>query len=91
MMRPGLVTFAVSCSLTVIGSAVAADEKASNQTSLDGVQSYGQHNKECLEWTDTCVNCVRTQSGGDYSCSNVGVACQPKQVECLRHPSEKAK
>jgi hypothetical protein len=47
----------------------------------DWVQAYGRQDKDCLEWNDTCVNCVRAQSGGDYSCANIGIACQPKEVD----------
>src|SRR5262249_10042529 len=61
------------------------------QPSADWVQSYGERNKDCLEWTDTCVNCVRTQSGENSSCSNIGIACQPKQVTCVRSTDDKAK
>jgi len=37
-------------------------------------QAYGRQDKDYLEWNDTCVNCERAQSGGDYSCSNIGIA-----------------
>ena len=69
----------------------ATAELTSDQPSNDWVQSYGRHNKDCLEWNDTCVNCVRAQSGGDYSCSNIGIACQPKKVRCVRRADEKTK
>jgi len=67
----------------------APAELTSDQPSSDWVQSYGRHNKDCLEWNDTCVNCVRAQSGGDYSCSNIGIACQPEEVGCVRRADEK--
>jgi hypothetical protein len=54
-------------------------------------QAYGRQDKDCLEWSDTCVICVRAQSGGDYSCSNIGIACQPKEVRCMRRADEKTK
>jgi len=69
----------------------ATAELTSDQPSNDWVQSYGRHNKDCLEWNDTCVNCVRAQSGGHYSCSNIGIACQPKKVRCVRRADEKTK
>ena len=84
VQRSGLIMLAVACCITVIDGAAAADEKNSSRTPLNSVQTYGPHNKECLEWTDTCVNCVRTGSSGAYSCSNIGIACQPKSVECLK-------
>src|SRR6516165_11651301 len=70
--------------------ATPSDQKP-GQPSADWVQSYGERNKDCLEWTDTCVNCVRAQSGENPSCSNIGVACQPKEVTCVRRADEKAK
>jgi len=36
----------------------------------------------CAVWTDRCVIC---QLAGDtVSCSNIGIACQPQAVVCLR-------
>jgi hypothetical protein len=67
----------------------APAELTPGQASADWMQSYGQHNKDCLEWTDTCVNCVRAQSGEEFSCSNIGIACQPKEVRCNRRADEK--
>jgi hypothetical protein len=57
-------------------------ESTHDQPSAAWVQSYGERNKDCLKWTDTCVNCVRTQSGENPSCNNIGIACQPKEVTC---------
>jgi hypothetical protein len=74
----------------MVGEAASA-EQTPGQASADWTQSYGQRNKDCLEWTDTCVNCVRAQSGDNFSCSNIGIACQPKDVTCVRRAEEKAK
>jgi len=38
-----------------------AAELTSDQPAADWMQGYGERNKDCLEWTDTCVNCVRAQ------------------------------
>jgi hypothetical protein len=44
----------------------------------------------CAEWTDRCVSCQR--EGGKITCSNIGIACQPQAVECLRaEPAEEKK
>ena len=66
-------------------------ELTPGQAAADWMQSYGERNKECLEWTDTCVNCVRAQSGDNFNCSNIGIACQPKDVTCVRRAEEKVK
>jgi len=36
----------------------------------------------CAEWTDRCVTCQR--AAGKIACSNIGIACQPQAVECVR-------
>jgi TPR repeat protein len=46
------------------------------------VQSYSDSNKSCRSWTDDCVTCKR-DAGAELACSNIGVACQPKDVRCL--------
>jgi hypothetical protein len=43
----------------------------------------------CTVWTDRCVTCQR--DGGKISCSNIGIACQPQAVECLRGESAEEK
>jgi hypothetical protein len=51
------------------------------------LHNYGEFDRACVAWTDGCRNCSR-----DAGCSNLGIACQPKEVTCLRHlPSEKNK
>ena len=36
----------------------------------------------CAVWTDRCVTCQR--AGGVLACSNIGIACQPQALLCLR-------
>ena len=44
----------------------------------------------CAEWTDRCVTCQR--DAGKIACSNIGIACQPQAVECVRaEPAEEKK
>ncbi len=47
------------------------------------------HLPGCAVWTDRCVICER--EAGRISCSNIGIACQPQAVECVRSepPEEK--
>ena len=49
---------------------------------VPSVQSYGDSNKSCTSWTDDCVTCKRDEKAVQ-SCSNIGIACQPKAVRCL--------
>ena len=37
----------------------------------------------CREWTDDCRVCQRAQDGS-ISCSNVGIACVPREPKCVR-------
>ncbi|MDO8978665.1 MAG: hypothetical protein Q7V17_05470 [Afipia sp.] len=37
----------------------------------------------CQRWTDECVNCARGANGEAPTCSNIGVACQPKAIRCI--------
>ncbi len=37
----------------------------------------------CSRWTDECVSCTRGADGEAPTCSNTGVACQPKAIRCL--------
>jgi hypothetical protein len=36
----------------------------------------------CAVWTDRCVICQR--DSGVVACSNIGIACQPQPLMCLR-------
>jgi len=36
----------------------------------------------CAVWTDRCVTCQRED--GEIACSNIGIACQPQALQCLR-------
>jgi hypothetical protein len=36
----------------------------------------------CAVWTDRCVICQR--DSGVIACSNIGIACQPQPLMCLR-------
>ena len=48
------------------------------------------HLPGCAVWTDRCVTCQRDE--GKISCSNIGIACQPQAVECVRNePVEEKK
>jgi hypothetical protein len=38
----------------------------------------------CSAWTDDCVNCSRDAKDQPAVCSNIGFACQPKTIRCLR-------
>jgi hypothetical protein len=43
----------------------------------------------CAVWTDRCVVCRR--EGGVTACSNIGIACQPQAMQCLRAETSEEK
>src|ERR1700704_6492324 len=46
------------------------------------VFNYGDHDSTCIRWTDKCRICNRS-TNKDIVCSNIGIACQPAEVESL--------
>lgn len=56
-----------------------------------GIQGYGRNDTSCLEWSDSCVSCRRNQPAEEFSCSNIGIACQPQNIKCLRRSAKSAK
>ncbi len=47
------------------------------------IQTYGDKNRSCQEWTDSCRTCSRSDAS-EAACSNIGIACQPKAITCAR-------
>jgi hypothetical protein len=47
----------------------------------DQVSSYGTEERDCLAWNDGCQICVR-KPNQSASCSNVGIACLQRKVNC---------
>ncbi len=73
--------FAVAC-LACPQIAAADSPKPEKLPEAVAVQTYGDTNPACLEWSDGCVVCVK---GG--KCSTPGFACQPGEILC-RKPSK---
>jgi hypothetical protein len=44
------------------------------------IQTYGDTNKNCIEWSDNCRICRMDE--GETHCSTVGIACQPSKIIC---------
>jgi hypothetical protein len=49
------------------------------------VYNFGQINPSCQQWSDGCRVCTRE------GCSNIGPACEPKEVKCLAPADAKDK
>jgi hypothetical protein len=68
-------------------AAPAPDSHTSEPPSL---HAFGDREPGCEEWTDACRTCTRT-ADGSHNCSNIGPACQPKEVQCARRKAEAPK
>ena len=62
-----------------------APDARAEEASLHG---YGDADKTCQEWTDGCRTCQRSEAG-EPVCPNIGIACQPKAIACVRRAEEK--
>jgi len=72
---------------TLPSADVVPDPPATVPSNDPAVQA---HLPGCAVWTDRCVICQR--DAGKISCSNIGIACQPQAVECVRaEPVEEKK
>jgi len=52
------------------------------------LNNYGNFDNTCIRWTDKCRNCSRSISGDHPVCSNIGIACEPAEVECLERQQD---
>ena len=48
------------------------------------VSTYGAQNATCLEWTNACQVCARTEAKAPAHCSTAGIACTPTKATCTR-------
>ena len=72
-----------------LGAPAIAEEAAPPAvTPDDTIWQFGRHEKLCIEWTDDCRQCRRAATDA-ISCSNIGIACQPKEIRCTLRKTEK--
>jgi hypothetical protein len=56
------------------------------------IYNYGTIDRTCLNWSDGCRTCSADTALAAAVCSNVGVACQPREVTCMtRRPDAEKK
>ena len=90
-----LVIIAVALALSAAGALAQTPDPApppapAPPTSAEpSIHGYGDRDKTCVAWTDTCRHCERGDNDA-IVCSNVGIACQPAAITCTRR-SEPAK
>ena len=88
LLLPVLVTATVdglsASSVAAQSSSESAPSPPNAPPSLQSsVNGYGNHDKLCLAWNDGCVTCQRDATAGT-ACSNIGIACQPKEITCTQ-------
>jgi hypothetical protein len=49
------------------------------------IHAYGSANPSCLEWSDGCTTCSKSQAG-EPACSTPGIACEPGSIQCKKNP-----
>jgi len=87
-MRRVLTGLALAGVLLVGASAQQVPPKPPDiATEEASMQGYGDRDKTCAAWTDTCMTCRRADNG-DPLCPNVGIACQPQPIRCVRKVGE---
>lgn len=75
------------------GTATLAEQAAPPVTPAaepPSIQAYGDRDATCQQWSDACRACGRGNDGAPV-CSNIGIACQPKAVQCTARKDEPAK
>jgi hypothetical protein len=84
------VIIAVALSLSVAADRAQTPDPAPSPPSEASIHAYGDRDKTCLAWTDTCRSCARGEND-TIVCSNIGIACQPAAIACTSRRSEPAK
>jgi len=90
MMR-GLVTIVVALWLSIAtGEAQTPAPAPPSPAAESSIHAYGDRDKTCIAWTDTCRTCTRGD-GDTVHCSNIGIACQPAEITCTTRQPAPAK
>jgi hypothetical protein len=79
----------IIAALLLAGPALAADlpvrpAPTAKPAAASGGGAFSPPDAACLEWTDGCRTCQRGGTNAEPACSNVGIACAPKQAQCTR-------
>ena len=82
--------FAAASMACALAAAQSPSEPPNAPPSEVSVNSYGNQDKLCLAWNDGCVTCRRDAATG-AACSNIGIACQPKEIACTQRQAEPGK
>lgn len=84
MRRSFLTIVSITVALMTIAAAATAAELPIPPRKPPAEFSMQKGPPHCAQWTDECVNCARGAKASDAPvCSNIGFACQPKEIRCL--------
>jgi hypothetical protein len=86
----GALLLASSMAIADEPAPASARPHAANNRSDESIWMFGDREKSCIEWTDGCRGC-RRYGPDDVSCSNIGIACQPKEIRCTVPGAEPSK
>jgi hypothetical protein len=90
IMTSTFLTLVITASLSVMALAQhQASPSVPTVAQPPSMHGYGDVDTTCLQWEDGCRACSRGTDGAPL-CSNIGIACQPKNVHCTtRRPEER--
>lgn len=76
--------FIVGCGASL--SCVLADEPQAPSAQAESavIHAYGSANPSCVEWTDGCTTCAKSDAA-EPACSTPGIACQPAGIQCKKN------
>ena len=93
MNMRSLLIIPLALSLSIASGRAQPSEPASAppaSAAEASIHGYGDRDKTCTAWTDTCRSCDRAEDGTVH-CSNIGIACQPAEIACTARRAEPAK
>ena len=85
-----LSSFALAAPVCFAQSTEPAPLPPASSSTAPAIQGYGDRDKTCVVWTDTCRICERA-ADDQVHCSNIGIACQPAEIACTARKTEPAK
>ena len=80
--RDDIIGLALALTIVLGTVALAHVLPAARPTGPPSTPASFDKEPTCAEWTDGCIVCQRTGQG--LACSMPGIACVPRERQCLR-------
>ena len=80
--RDDIIGFALVLTIVIGTVALAHVLPAATPAGPASTPAAFDQEPTCAEWTDGCIVCQRTNAG--VACSMPGIACVPRDQQCLR-------